>query len=367
MIYREYGKTGKKISVIGFGGLRFPKKAGKYDREECAALVRKANELGVNYFDTAPYYCEGKSETIFGLAFQKMPGPFYVSTKSSELKGDNLRRDLERSLAKLGVDRIDFFHLWAISDLENYRRRMAKGGAYEAALQAKAEGLISHLAFSTHCNGDEIAAIVQDGGFEGVTLGYNVLNFPFRRKGLQAAAAQGMGVVVMSPLGGGVIPRNAAHLDFIRSGPETVAVAALRFSASHPEVTTVLSGMQTMEEVLANTQVGANLAAFPPEKIREIEGKLLGVYEYLCTGCGYCEPCPREIPIAGFLTAYNQQIFAGEKAAWEWLRLHPAGPVEKLRDCTACGRCEAQCTQHLPIIGRLREIRDWEITDGRNN
>jgi predicted aldo/keto reductase-like oxidoreductase len=168
-----------------------------------------------------------------------------------------------------------------------------------------------------------------------------------------------MGVVTMSPLGGGVIPRNAVHLDFIRSGPETVATAALRFNASHPEVTTVLSGMETMEEVVANAQVGANLQIFSPEKLEEIQQQLLNAYDYLCTGCRYCEPCPQGIPIANFLIAYNQKIFAGEKAALEWLRFHPAGPVEKPRECTACGQCEAQCTQHLPIIGRLKEMISW--------
>src|SRR6516165_3056413 len=100
MIYKDYGKTGKKVSILGFGGMRFRKEDYERDPELSAQVVRRASELGVNYFDTAPFYCDDRSEEIFGLAFKKMPNPFYVSTKSnvnSEPTADSLRRKLDVS------------------------------------------------------------------------------------------------------------------------------------------------------------------------------------------------------------------------------------------------------------------------------
>ena len=114
MIYKAYGKTGKKISVIGFGGMRFLKDGEKYDLDKCAAVVQKASELGVNYFDTAPYYNDDVSEIIFGRAFKEMPKPFYVSTKSAETDGGKLRTQLETSLKRFNLPRIHFFHIWTI-------------------------------------------------------------------------------------------------------------------------------------------------------------------------------------------------------------------------------------------------------------
>ncbi|MEI6845720.1 MAG: aldo/keto reductase, partial [Candidatus Firestonebacteria bacterium] len=217
MKYKEYGKTGKKISVIGFGGMRFVKSGETYDLDKCAAVVRKASELGVNYFDTAPYYNEDVSELILGRAFKAMPNPFYISTKSAATDGLELRKQLETSLKRFNVPKINFFHIWTIKSLAEYKERMKKGGAYEAALQAKKEGLIEHLVFSTHCSGEEIESIVKDGVFEGVTLGYNILNFPFRQKGIRAAYEHGMGVAVMNPLSGGIIPKKAEIFDYIRN------------------------------------------------------------------------------------------------------------------------------------------------------
>ena len=212
MIYREFGKTGKQLSVLGFGGLRFP-----YDlymteagREKCTELVVEAWKNGVNYFDTAPDYCESKSEQIYGAAFRCMKD-FYVSTKSTineDPKADDVRRRIEKSLDIMGLEKIHFYHMWCILDIEQYRRIIAPGGPYWGALKAKEEGLIEHICFSAHCTGNEIAEIIKEGYFEGVTLGYNVINSKFREEGVRAAREQGIGVITIHPLAGGFIPKN---------------------------------------------------------------------------------------------------------------------------------------------------------------
>jgi len=159
MIYKEYGKTGKKVSALGFGGMRFNKEEYDKDIEKCADIVRYASSKGINYFDTAPGYCEDKSEIIMGAAFKNMPNPFFVSTKSnywSDKTADDVRRRCETSIERLGVDKINFYHMWCIMNMEHYRNVMAPGGPYEGALKLKEEGLIDHICISTHATGLQI-------------------------------------------------------------------------------------------------------------------------------------------------------------------------------------------------------------------
>lgn len=360
MLYKEYGKTGKKISIIGFGGMRFLKKDGKYDIDSAAEIVRKANELGVNYFDTAPGYCDDQSELILGQAFKAMPKPFYASTKSSKKSGNDLRRQLETSLKRLGLEKINFFHIWCILNMEDYRSRMVKGGAYEAAVKAKEEGLVEHIVFSTHCDGDEIQTIVNEGYFEGMTLGYNILNFPFRQKGLKAAFEKGLGVATMNPLGGGIIPRKAEYFDFIRGREDNnVIEAALRFNGSHREITTVLAGMGSIDEVLENVRVGDHIKVFDEAKLKEIEERLFSSMDKLCTGCRYCESCPNDIPVSKYMLSYNNSILGKPQNTLNDLNWHWGILSDGVKACTECGLCERKCTQHLPIIERLKQIEEW--------
>lgn len=360
MLYKDYGKTGKKISVIGYGGMRFVKDGDKYDVDKCADVVRKANELGVNYFDTAPYYCDDMSENIMGRAFQKMPEQFYVSTKSGEKDGDRLRLQLEKSLKRMGLSKIDFFHIWCVQTMDDYRSRMVKGGAYDAALKAKNEGLVGHIAISTHCSGEEIETIVKEGAFEGVTLGYNILNAPYRQKGLKAAYLHGMGVATMNPLGGGLIPRKAEYFDFIKGEEdESVVEAALRFNGSHKEITTVLAGMGSIDEVLENVKVGNKTGEFPESRLKEIESRLTAAMDRLCTGCAYCRGCPQGIDIPKLMLAYNEKTLGTVKDGMNWLRWHWGMTKETAGNCTQCGVCESKCTQHLPIAKRLKEMVKW--------
>lgn len=372
MIYKEYGKTGKKVSVIGFGGMRFKE---DHSIEEAATVVRRANELGINYFDTAPTYCNEKSEIIFGEAFRDMPGRFYVSTKSTVKKdptADDVRRRLETSLRRMGLEKIDFYHMWCIIDLDQYRAVMAPGGPYEGAMKAKEEGLIEHIVFSTHCSGRDIAKIVEDGYFEGVTLGYNAVNFPYREEGLKAAYEYGLGVVTMNPLGGGLIPSNREYFSFLRKDEgESTVQAALRFNASHKEITVVLAGMGTVEEVEEDVKAVEYIKPIIEEEVSQIKSHISMGMNELCTECGYCNSCPQGIYIPGYMEAYNYGIIKGEEAArerlkWakEWISSLKNSPLAS--KCVECGQCEELCTQRLPIIQRLAEISEkYEITGER--
>lgn len=370
MLYKEYGQTGKQVSALGFGGMRFDVKNKSI--EENVELVRKASELGINYFDTAPDYCDSKSEVIFGEAFKNMPNPFYVSTKSMVNKdpgADDVRRRVETSLERMGVEKIDFFHMWCILDLDMYQRVIRKGGPYEGALKLKEEGLIEHLVFSTHANGEEIEKMIEDDLFEGVLLGYNASNFAYREKGVKAAYRNNLGVVTMNPLGGGVIPKNKVFYSFIKQTPsESVAQAALKFNMSHKEITVTLAGINNMQELEENVAAANNIGEIDEEKLTEIKSHLKEGLDTLCTGCAYCVPCPVDIYIPAYMMAYNDKLIYDDyeklnrsvNGARNW------GPLKSREEswaenCIECGACESQCTQHLPIIERLKECAGVEV------
>ncbi len=352
---KPYGKTGKDISVIGFGAMRF---ANPADLDASAAVVRHAHAKGINYFDTAPYYCDDRSEDIVGHAFKTMPrDSFHVSTKCAESDGDKLRASLERSLRRLGVDAIDFFHIWCLLQPGALDERR-KGGAIAAAQRAKEEGLIKHLVVSSHLNGADNAAVLDTGLFEGITIGYNAINFPFRAQVLESAAKHGIGVATMNPLGGGLIPRNAERLAFLK-GPQDkdVVQAALRFNVSQPAITCALVGFSCEREVDEAVAAVENFQPYPPAHIERVKASIGASFEGFCTGCGYCIPCPVDIEIPKLMDTYNQKILEGTDVAMkERLKWHWAMPASAAAVCTECGACEEACTQHLPIRDRLKEI-----------
>jgi len=360
MWYKPYGKTGKDVSVIGCGGMRF---ANPQDVDANAEIVLHAHERGINYFDTAPGYCADKSEEIMAAAFGHMKREeFYVATKSASDDGDALRRQLETSLKRLGVEAIDFYHIWCVVTLDSWNQRV-KGGAVAAAVKAKEEGLIRHLAVSSHLPGNELQTLLNEGPFEGVTLGYCAINFPYRRSALEAAERMGLGVVTMNPLGGGLIPNNAELFDFIR-GPEdgSVVAAALRFNVSHPGITSALVGFTSCEHVEQACAAVEHFRPYSLEHVESIRRKILDSFNDLCNGCGYCMPCDEGINIPQLMDSYDQvtlssdgdMVHAVNRLKWHW-----SLPPESAEACTLCGKCEQQCTQHLPIRDRLAAIADY--------
>jgi predicted aldo/keto reductase-like oxidoreductase len=354
MLYRPYGRTGEQVSVISAGGMRF---ANPQDIDANAEVLLHAYRAGVNYFDTAPMYCADKSEEIVGSAVRQMKkGTFYVATKSNSEDPAKLRAEIERSLKRLGVERIDFFHIWCILSMEGWRKRAA---ALKAAQQARSEGLIRHLVVSTHLAGDEVGQMLEEGHFEGVTMGYSAINFPYRRQGVETARRMNLGVVAMNPLGGGLIPRNAERFAFLRSpADKSTTQAALRFVISTPGLTSALVGFTTKEHV---DEAVAALDGFVPygeEHFARLQEQILAAFDELCTGCGYCLPCPEGLAIPKLMDAYNQKLLntgegdhIGNRLKWHW-----GVPPESAGGCSLCGQCEDKCTQHLPIRERMKEI-----------
>jgi predicted aldo/keto reductase-like oxidoreductase len=357
MQYRIYGKTGKRVSAIGFGGMRFE------NEKDGIEAVRRAAELGVNYFDTAHTYFNGKSEYIIGKGLEGFEDKVYVSNKSmisKDPKSDDVRRRIEKSLKYLGIEKIAFYHMWGILNWEMFKRVIKPGGPYEGALKAKEEGLIEHIAFSVHDSGDEIVKMVNTGLFEGVTLGYNIINYPYRLKGLQAAYETGMGVATMNSLHGGLIPLAEKELSFIREGDnDTVVLAALRFNLSHKEISVALSGMKNIKEVEENVRAADQITMPSPVLIETLKEKVSKWNRTLCTTCDYCQPCIKGIPISTYLSILDRyRIGQVKDAKVQYIYSHLKGVLggNMAANCDECGTCEKKCTQHLDIMNRLKEV-----------
>lgn len=365
MYYKQYGDTDMKVSAVGLGTMRYDMddvKAGRL--EKCAEIPLYAFEKGINYWDTAPLYCDDKSEIITGMALSQIDrSKVYVTSKvnfgtlgTEHPDRDTFRRRLELSLDRLQTDYIDFYHMWCMLNLESWQKHVdALYGFFE---EAKSEGLIRNIVFSSHMQGNDIETVVETGKFKGMLIGYNALNYRFRQSGIKKAYENGMGVVVMNPLGGGMIPQNPNVFSYLTEGTDlTVPQAALRFVTSHQEITVALAGCTTKAHVDDAVKAVENLSVEPAKAIvarYDAKGPALND---LCTGCGYCKGCPMDIPIPKFMDAYNQKILSGkEDRLASRLDGHWSLSPKQAGVCIQCGNCESQCTQHLPIIERLKEI-----------
>jgi len=358
MIYRQYGQTGKEVSLLSFGGMRF---ANIDDHEQCVRMIVAAAEGGINYFDTAPAYFGVKSEQVLGKGFaelRKRNLPFYCSTKTFTSSADAIRKELEAQLKRLQVPAIDFYHIWCIASLDNWRERK-KDGVLQTFQKLKEDGLIRHICVSSHLTGNDIQELLMEGVFEGVLFGYSAYNFQTRQEAFNAIREKNLGAVIMNPLGGGIIPQHPEKFSFMMRPGESAVTAALRFLWDHQDITSTLVGFQTIEQVTEALAAMDGYTSRTAGELAEVKKKAGASLEGICTGCAYCDECPKGIPIHKYMDAYNQKLLCGgpgkepigDRLKWHW-HLERSLAAK----CIACGACETACTQHINIIERLKEI-----------
>ncbi|MDR2532911.1 MAG: aldo/keto reductase [Oscillospiraceae bacterium] len=378
MIYRNFGKTGIKMSSLGFGAMRLPmveKDGAKIVNYELATpLMQRAFELGVNYIDTAPFYCDSDSEAAVGKALKGWRDKIYLSTKypTENASGDDMRSWLEKSLTRLDTNYIDFYHMWGIN-IGTMPRIDVKGGVLDSARKANEEGLIRHISFSFHDKAENMFKIIDTGIFESVLCQYNLLDRTLE-DAIQYAKEKGLGTVIMGPVGGG---RLGAPSDVIKSllsrDVKSSAEMAMRFVISNPNIDVALSGMQDLHQLEENAKIAAIEGALTNAEIEQINAmmaenkKLAQLY---CTGCNYCLPCPKKINIPHIFSLMNyhkvyeltdfskaeyQKLYIpleNRKASWE------IGWGVDAGQCAECGICEEKCPQKLKITEQLRDTHE---------
>lgn len=371
MNYREFGKTGEKISALGFGCMRFPEyqKNGKscVDQDRVDEMIRTAYENGVNYFDTAPYYCSNNSETALGKAVKDFRDQVLLSTKlpTEEIgKPDDFRRGVERSLRGLGTDHIDFYHFWGINR-DKFDNVILKYHLLEEAAKAKEEGLIRHISFSFHDDPRVIRYIIDTSEERGVCMEsmlcqYNLLDRS-NEEMIRYAHEKGLGTVAMGPVGGG---RLAAPTDLYAklTGKASIATyeLAFKFCLGNPDLNCALSGMQTADMVRQNAGLASDSTAFSEEEWQQL-GKAMEEIrkfdELYCTGCRYCQPCPAGIDIPRIFECYTyHNVYGLTDHAKRMMENYVKNGGKVYKDCKNCGLCERKCPQHLPVRTHLEKV-----------
>ena len=366
MIYRELGKSGIKVSALGFGAMRLPMVkigAEEYvDLDRAVEAIQLAFERGVNYVDTGFLYCSTESEIAVGRALRGWRDKVTVTTKATKQRMENpgdMWRMLEHQLRKVDIDYFDFYCCHGIA-WDNVHEIDKKTGWLSDLMRAKEQGLAKHVGFSFHDDPEGMIKLVDLGYFEMVTCQYNYLDQK-NADSMAYANEKGLGVVVMGPVGGG---RLAGLPGFLRDRPgidtSSAAGLALRFVLSNPSVHVALSGMgsrEMVEENVAAAEAGP-LSESEREALLELLADTEKLAELYCTGCGYCMPCEQGVDVPSRFEAMNYyKVYGLEEHAKSTYREVRAGERKKegAGECVACRECEEKCPQNIPIVEQLQE------------
>ena len=372
-------KYGNELSVLGFGCLRFPQKNGKIDMEATREQIALAVEQGVNYFDTA--YVYGGSEAALGeiLEAEGIRDRVNIATKLPHYlikSRAGLEKMFREELKRLRTDHVEYYLMHMLCDLDTWER-LKTLGIEEWIARKKASGEIGQIGFSYHGGSEMFCKLVDAYDWDFVQIQYNYLDEHSQagRRGLHHAAAKGIPVIIMEPLRGGrlvnQLPAEAKAV-FDGSGKNwTPAQWALRWLWDQKEVTVVLSGMNSREMVLENIRTACEAGA--EELTQEDHALLAEVVQAInagvrvgCTGCGYCQPCPKNVDIPGAFAAYNRyhtESPAGAKKDYLKCTLFRKNHTHA-GNCIGCGKCEKHCPQGIEIRKELENVKR-DLEDGK--
>ena len=365
MQYREDKVSGNKLSILGFGCMRFPRDTAQTER-----MILTAIESGVDYFDTA--YIYPGSEAALGaiLAKNKKRADIYIATKLPLIickSADDFDKFFNAQLERLQTDYIDYYLMHMITDTAQWQR-FCGWGIEQWLAEKKQAGKIRRAGFSFHGSQDEFLKILNAYNWDFCQIQYNYSdeNYQAGKTGLQAAAAKGIPVIIMEPLLGGKLasglPSEAVKIFARADSTLSPAAWALLWLWNQNEITCVLSGMSAPEQAAENIRTAENARALTDSELAvyaHVVNVFNKAYKIHCTGCNYCMPCPKGINIPGCFAAYNtsyaqgfitgMQQFATSTAV---LGKEPHTP----RQCVGCGKCEDHCPQHLPIRKTLKAV-----------
>lgn len=357
---------GKEISRLGYGGMRFPKNSDEVDVDAAVQLLRKAYEMGINYFDTAMVYHKGESEKIFGKAFEPYPRDSYLIADKMSIwlcsDEEDMKARFYNQLKTLKTDYIDFYLVHSLN--RNHYKKVKDLHCVEFLQQMKQEGKIKHLGFSFHDTYQVFTQILNDYTWDFVQIQLNYLDW--HNQGAEQLYRElerrNLPVMVMEPVRGGYL----ATIDSERAKPflelepqRSIASWAIRWVESLPQVAVVLSGMSDLQQLEDNV---ATMTHFEPMNEQELAAidrvveEIRKVNEIPCTGCRYCMDCPMGVDIPEIFSIYSQyKIFGKEKAFvqdYEEVVEHGNGAEH----CVRCMACTTKCPQMIAIPDKLEMI-----------
>ena len=331
MEYTTLGKTGLRISRMGFGGIPIQ----RIDAEGTKALMRQLMDEGVNYIDTARGYTV--SEEYLGYALEGIRDKFVIATKSMARTKDAMAADIEKSLGNLRTDYIDLYQVHNPS-MEQLDTVVGEGGALEALMEAKAAGKIGHIGLTAHSTEVFERALSLD-WVETIMFPYNIVESQGEEL-IRKCQEKNVGFIAMKPLAGGAIENGTL---------------ALRYVCSNPAVTVVIPGMAEVSELEENIKACADTTPLTQAELSEMEGIRHQLGTNFCRRCNYCAPCtvgisiPNAFLFAGYLERYNLA---------DWAKDRYKGMTVKASACVGCGKCETRCPYHLPIREMLKKVAE---------
>jgi predicted aldo/keto reductase-like oxidoreductase len=364
MIYSTLGRTGLRVSRLGFGAMRLPMKDGNVVRDKAIPMIHYAFEHGVTYIDTAVGYCNSDSQRVVGEALKGWRDKVVLSTKNHCYEADEKAwwTHLENSLERLDVGRIDIYNTHGVNE-KTYDEAVVPHirGWLEKALD---QGLIGHICTSFHGTKEFLRRLVDDGLYESLTIQYNLLNREFEDE-IAYAKSKGMGVVCMGPVGGGRLGGHSEVLEHIVPEISRIPELALRFVLANPNVDVALSGMSTMDHVKENVAIVAadrTLDGAERKLIDDHAARVKEMSKLYCTGCRYCMPCEQCVDIPKVFSLYNLGRVYG---LWDHARAEYARLIEGQNDeqrvadaCVECGLCSPKCPQHIDIPKELKDAHE---------
>ena len=369
MQYRT-GKHGERISLLGYGCMRFTRSGGGIDLDKAEREVMEAVHSGVNYLDTAYIYPGSEAAVGEILRRNRCRDRVYLATKLPQYlvrSRKAMDRYFDEERKRLGTDSVDFYLMHMLSDVSAWEK-LRSYGAEEWIAEKKAAGQIRNIGFSFHGGTEAFLKVLNAYDWDFCQIQYNYMDETTQagRRGLEAAAAAGIPVIIMEPLRGGRLagrlPQGAQALLEREGRGRSAAEWGLRWLWDQPGVTCVLSGMNSLEMVRENCRIASEVRAgeftgADRALIAGLKREISGVQKVGCTGCGYCQPCPRGVDIPGVFRCWNETGVDGKgKARREYMQTTAMrGPSSGGRHRIGCGKCEQHCPQHLPVRQALKQ------------
>lgn len=369
MQYRKT-KDGKDISVLGYGCMRFTKKGSEIDIDKAEKEVMYAIEHGVNYLDTAYVYSGSEAAVGEILARNKCRDKIMLATKLPHylIKSmDGVERMFQEELRRLQTDYIDNYLMHMLTDIHTWDK-LKNMGMVEWIEEKKRSGQIRNIGFSYHGKTKEFKELIDAYDWDFCQIQYNYMDEHSQAgvEGLKYANEKGLPVIIMEGLRGGrlvdLLPESAKSLIAADEENRTAAELAFKWLYTQPEVTCVLSGMNSMEMVeenLKTAEIGAPgcLTSSDQALINQIKAEIARSVKVGCTGCSYCMPCPKGVDIPGTFRCYNEMYSEGKKSGRrEYLQCTAfRKETSSASQCIRCGKCETHCPQHIAIRDELKK------------
>ncbi|MCR5302902.1 MAG: aldo/keto reductase [Lachnospiraceae bacterium] len=361
-----------ELSALGFGCMRFPKKGNGFDHDEIERELRYAIDNGVNYFDTA--YLYPGNEEAFGRALEKIGArdKINIATKMPHYfmkSPEDAEKRFNEQLSRLRTDHVDYYLMHMLPDVKSWDALCSRG--IDKWLEAKrGAGLIRRIGFSFHGSSDLFIKILHSYHWDFTQIQYNYLDRTTQagERGLKEAAAMGIPVIIMEPLRGGKlvngIPDKAREIISSSTPGWSPAEFGLRWLWNQPEVTVVLSGMNSMDMVKENIRIASETdeGSLTGDDMRTYEKVVAEIEKKVrvrCTGCGYCMPCPAGVDIPGCFKTYNtsylESYFDGIREYFMCTAMKNERSMASL--CKKCGKCESHCPQGIEIRNELVRVK----------